>query len=108
MDTLLNPTLIVEILSSSTEAYDRGKKFAHYRRLSSLREYVLVAQDRVFVERYTRQGDDWVLTDHRDIEETLTLTSIECDVPLRAIYAKVRFPEAEAEAEPPGTERLTS
>jgi Uma2 family endonuclease len=100
--------LIIEVLSSSTEAYDRGKKFAHYRRVLSLREYVLVAQDRAFVERFTRQGDEWVLTDYRHIEETLTLTSIECDVPLRAIYAKVRFPEAELEAEPPGTERLTS
>jgi Uma2 family endonuclease len=56
LDTLLNPTVLVEVLSPSTEAYDRGKKFGHYRRLPSAREYVLVAQDRVLVERFTRQG----------------------------------------------------
>ena len=63
--TLLNPTVIMEVLSPTTESYDRGKKFGHYRRLASLREYVLVAQDEVFVERYLRQGDIWVLTDLR-------------------------------------------
>src|SRR5271165_4915242 len=62
-DTLLNPTVIVEVLSPTTEMYDRGKKSGHYRRLASLREYVLVAQDEVHVERYLRQGDDWLLTD---------------------------------------------
>jgi Uma2 family endonuclease len=56
-DTLLNPTLIVEVLSSSTEAYDRGDKFAHYRRLDSLQEYVLVAQDRCRIERFLRQKE---------------------------------------------------
>ena len=57
-DTLLNPTVIAEVLSPTTEAYDRGKKFGHYRRLESLREYVLVAQDEVLVEHYVREGDD--------------------------------------------------
>src|SRR5207302_11009756 len=56
-DTLLNPTLIIEVLSPTTEAYDRGDKFAHYRRMESLREYVLIAQDRVRLERYTRDAD---------------------------------------------------
>ncbi len=55
-DTLLNPTAIVEVLSTSTEAYDRGEKFAHYRRLESLQEYLLVAQDKVRIEYYVRQG----------------------------------------------------
>ncbi len=63
LDTLLNPTVIVEVLSPSTEAADRGRKFASYRRLASLQEYVLVAQDRACVERYTRQGDEWLLTE---------------------------------------------
>ena len=55
--------MIVEVLSASTESYDRGEKFMHYRRLESLREYVLVAQDKAIVERYTRQGDEWLLTE---------------------------------------------
>ena len=63
VDTLLNPTVIFEVLSESTEAYDRGVKFGHYRRIPSLREYVLVSQDRMLVERYTRQGNDWLLSE---------------------------------------------
>jgi Uma2 family endonuclease len=58
VDTLLNPTVLVEVLSPSTEADDRGRKFAHYQRLPSLREYVMVSQDRVLVERDTRLGRD--------------------------------------------------
>jgi Uma2 family endonuclease len=95
LDTLLNPTVIVEVLSPSTEAYDRGLKFAHYRRLASLREYVLVAQDRVLVERYTRQGEEWLLTAWSGLEDTLRLASIDCAVALREIYAKVQFPGEE-------------
>ena len=89
---MLNPTVIVEVLSPSTEADDRGNKFAHYRRLESLREYVLVAQDRVRVERFTRQGDDWLLTELSRLEDVLRLDSIACEVAVREIYAKVRFP----------------
>jgi Uma2 family endonuclease len=92
VDTLLNPTLIVEVLSPSTESYDRGKKFAHYRRLESLQEYVLVAQDEVRVERYLRRGDTWQISDLTDIDDTLTLESIDCKIPLREIYARVEFP----------------
>ena len=62
-DTLLNPTVIVEVLSASTEAYDRGEKFAHYRRLESLQEYVLVAQDKVRMEHYAQQGAQWLLSE---------------------------------------------
>jgi Uma2 family endonuclease len=91
VDTLLNPTLIIEVLSPSTEAHDRGAKFAHYRRLESLRQYVLVAQDQVRVERYTRQGDEWLLAELGGLGETLDLASIDCAVRLRDVYAKVRF-----------------
>ena len=62
-DTLLNPILLVEVLSPSTKAYDRGEKFAHYRQLPSLQEYLLVAQDAVLVEHYRRQERQWILTD---------------------------------------------
>ena len=93
-DTLLNPTVIVEVLSPTTESYDRGKKFSHYRRLESLKEYVLVAQDEVLVERYSRQGDIWQLSDWTSMDETLSLASIDCHVPLREIYARIEFPDA--------------
>jgi Uma2 family endonuclease len=91
-DTLLNPTMIAEVLSPTTEAYDRGEKFAKYRQLPSLQEYVLIAQDKVLVERYTRQGDQWLLKDFRSLDESLRLDSIDCEIALREIYAKVKFP----------------
>jgi Uma2 family endonuclease len=91
VDTLLNPNLIVEVLSPSTEAYDRGRKFGHYRRLESLKEYVLVDQEQVRVERYTRQGDEWLLAELSSLEDTLRLDSIGCTVALREIYAKVQL-----------------
>jgi Uma2 family endonuclease len=98
LDTLLNPTVIVEVLSPSTEADDRGYKFAHYRRLASLREFVLAAQDKVLVERYTRQGEDWLLTDLSRLDDLLRLASIDCEIPLREVYAKVQLPGDEAQA----------
>jgi Uma2 family endonuclease len=88
VDTLLNPTLIVEVLSDSTEAYDRGEKFAHYRRLDSLREYVLVSQDKIRIERFRRDGDAWILSEVSDPEATLHLESIDCRVAVGAIYEK--------------------
>ena len=96
-DTLLNPTVLIEVLSPSTEAYDRGKKFRHYRRIASLREYVLVAQDRMSVERYARKGEDWVLTDKNSLDDVLRLDSVKCEVSLRDIYDKVQFPVDEDE-----------
>jgi Uma2 family endonuclease len=91
VESLLNPTMIVEVLSPTTEAYDRGAKFAHYRRLESLKEYVLVSQDKILVERYTRQGDDWVLSEFSGLADTLELASIDCAISVREIYAKVKF-----------------
>jgi Uma2 family endonuclease len=91
VDTLLNPTMIIEVLSSTTESYDRGRKFRHYQQLASLKEYVLVAQDEVRVERFTRRGDDWILSVFTSLDDTLRLASIDCEVPLREIYDKVEF-----------------
>ncbi|MBI3909876.1 MAG: Uma2 family endonuclease [Armatimonadetes bacterium] len=93
-DTLLNPTLIIEVLFPSTEAYDRGEKFAHYRRLASLREYVLIAQDRPRVERFVRQegGQEWVFTEASGLQETVPLSSIGCQLTLAEIYDRVEFP----------------
>lgn len=92
MDTLTNPTLIVEVLSPSTEAYDRGEKFEHYRSIETLQEYVLVAQDRVLVERFVRQGTFWVLSTFSSLDEEVELPSIGCTIPLREIYEKVKLP----------------
>lgn len=94
-DTLLNPCLIVEVLSPSTEAYDRGLKFERYQRVESLREYVLVAQDRIAVERLARDGQRWVRTALRRPEDGLRLESIGCDVLVGAIYAKVALPASD-------------
>jgi Uma2 family endonuclease len=98
LDTLLNPVVIVEVLSPSTEAFDRGDKFAHYRRLESLQEYALVAQDRTRVEQFTRQGEQWLLTERAGLDAALELPAIQSAVPLREIYRRVEFP---AETPPP-------
>ncbi len=94
-DTLLNPTVIVEVLSASTEAYDRGDKFAHYRRLASLHDYVLVSQDDVRVEHYVRQGEKWLLSEASLLTDTVSLASIQCTLVLEDIYDKVRFDTAD-------------
>jgi Uma2 family endonuclease len=95
LDTLLNPTLIVEVLSDSTEAYDRGRKFEHYRKLESLAEYVLIAQHRPHVESYRRQPEQrWVLTESDGLDGSLRLDAIDCELALAEIYDKVEFPGA--------------
>lgn len=88
-DTLLNPILVVEVLSPSTAAYDRGEKFEYYKQLTSLQEYILVSQDRVRVEHYRRQGTQWTHNTFQYLEDTLSLPSIKCKVPLPAIYRRV-------------------
>ena len=94
MDTLLNPRVIVEVLSESTEKYDRGTKFGHYRQLSSVVEYLLVAQDRQLVEQYVRQADNaWVLKIFDQPQSILTFASIGAQVALHEIYRGVEFPE---------------
>ena len=91
-DILLNPTVIAEVLSPTTEAYDRGEKFAHYRYLESLQEYVLIAQERMQVDHFARMGQQWLLTVFSRPEEVLLLPSIECAVPLSEIYARIELP----------------
>ena len=95
-DTLLNPTVIVEVLSPSTQAYDRTTKFELYRKLTSLSEYLLVAQDRPFVEHYMRQPDGrWVLNEYEGLDAVIHIASIGCDLPLAKVYNKVTWPEVE-------------
>lgn len=88
-DTLLNPIVVIEVLSPSTAAYDRGEKFEYYKQLASLQEYILISQDRVRVESYHRQGTRWLHNTLQRLEDVLSLTSIECEVPLHAIYRRV-------------------
>jgi Uma2 family endonuclease len=91
-DTLTNPTVLIEILSKSTEAYDRGEKFAQYRRLDSLKEYLLVAQDRYHIERFTRQANgQWLLSEAMGPDGVIQLESIECTLALAEVYDKVEF-----------------
>ena len=92
-DTLLNPTLVVEVLSPSTEVYDRGEKFAHYQELASLREYLLVSQDRIHVEHFRLIETQWVGKSFHASEDILLLDSIECKLPLQDIYTRVTFPD---------------
>ena len=88
-DTLLNPIIVIEVLSPSTSAFDRGEKFEHYKQLASLQEYILISQDSVRVEHYHRQGIQWSHNTFQHLEDTLPLVSIECEVPLHAIYRRV-------------------
>ncbi len=92
VDALTNPQLIVEVLSPSTEAYDRGEKFTHYKSIPTLREYLLVAQHRPHVTRLSK-GDDgrWIHTEEYELTATLTLDSLGCDLPLGEIYQGVNF-----------------
>ncbi len=93
-DVLLNPTLIVEVLSPTTEAWDRGGKFEQYRQRESLQEYVLIAQDRPHVERFARQASgQWLLTEMNGLEAVLSLPSIGGELALTEVYRKVTFPE---------------
>ena len=88
-DTLLNPILVIEVLSPSTEAYDKGEKFLQYQELASLQEYILVAQDRIRVEHYRLLKTQWVQTEFRSPEDVLSLNSIRCELPLQDIYRRV-------------------
>jgi Uma2 family endonuclease len=89
LDTLLTPTVIIEVLSPSTEAYDRGAKFTSYRQIPTLQEYLLVAQDRPSVEHYLRQGEQWILTVVTDLAAAVALPTIGCELRLREVYQRV-------------------
>ena len=92
IDTLTNPTLIIEVLSKSTEGYDRGDKFGHYRKLDSLSEYILISQDKHHIEHYVRQPDNqWLLSETDDLQITIELPAINCRLALADIYDKVEI-----------------
>lgn len=93
-DTLLNPLVIIEVLSPSTEKYDRGNKFENYQAIPSLRENVLVLQERIRVEHYTRRedADEWLLKSVNDSGATVAFPAPGCQVSVAEMYAKVEFP----------------
>ena len=92
-DVLLNPAVVFEVLSPSTEAYDRGEKFSRYRTIETLQDYVLVAQDRALAEHFSRQPDGtWSRSEVSGPDAILTLAAIDCRVPLADVYERVEFP----------------
>ena len=91
-DTLLNPTVIVEVLSDSTEKYDRGKKSNHYRQIASLKELILIAQDRSHVERFTRQPNgDWLFHEQKELTADFELKSLGISIAISELYRGVTF-----------------
>ena len=109
LDTLLNPTVIIEVLSESTESRDRGWKARHYRKLPSLREYVFIAQDQVCLEHYIRQeGGMWLLWTCEELDGVLRLGSIQCEIPVADIYEKVEFPQPAPPEEQTGPEDVAA
>jgi Uma2 family endonuclease len=91
-DVVTNPILIVEVLSDSTEAYDRGDKFRHYRRLESLRAYLLLSQDQMQAELFLRQPDGtWSLSSYEDAADAIALSPIEAELSLAEVYDKVEL-----------------
>jgi Uma2 family endonuclease len=94
-DTLLNPKVIIEVLSDSTETYDRSGKFAHYRALESLTDYLLVAQNQPRMEHFARQADrSWRYCVADGLEAAIEIATIDCVLPLAEVYERVTFPEA--------------
>lgn len=96
-DTLLNPTLIVEVLSESTEAYDRARKFDHYRKLESLTDYLLISQDLALVEHRVRQSaDKWLIGFFMGLDTVVAIPSLDCELPLADVYDKIDWPDEDA------------
>ncbi len=95
-DSLLNPMLIVEVLSKSTEAYDRGAEFEYYQTIESFREYVLITQEPFRVEQFVRKEKNvWTYFEFRKSDDTVKLNSIDCELVLKDIYHKIqqKFPK---------------
>ncbi len=90
-DTLINPTVVVEVLSQSTETNDKGEKFTRYKQLESLQEYILISQDQIRVEHYFRQGSIWKSDELTSLEDILLLTSVDAELPMQQVYRFVKI-----------------
>ncbi|NUM75021.1 Uma2 family endonuclease [candidate division KSB1 bacterium] len=89
VDTLLNPVVIIEILPTSSEAYDRGRKFQHYQFIESLAEYILITPDAVRVEQFVRQSDrTWLYSEYQNLDDVVKLESVGCELALHEVYVK--------------------
>ena len=92
-NALINPAVIVEVLSKSTETYDRGEKFIHYRKIGAMTDYILISQETARVEHFVRQPDNqWLLSEADTLQDRIILSSIGCELALAEIYEKVAFP----------------
>jgi Uma2 family endonuclease len=101
-DTVVNPTVLVEVLSDSTEAYDRGKKFEHYRQIPALKDYLLVSQKEPRIEQFSLQPDGhWRLSEAVGLGASLELPSLRVTLSLAEVYAKVSFSQAPIRATSP-------
>lgn len=91
-DTVMNPIVLVEVLSASTEGYDRGEKFAAYRTIPTVQEYVLIAQDQPLVEQYVKQSEsEWLFAETRGLEQGVTLRSVEVEIALADLYEAIKL-----------------
>ncbi|MEL7068521.1 MAG: Uma2 family endonuclease [Cyanobacteria bacterium J06581_3] len=98
-DTVVNPIFVAETLSSSTQGYDRGDKFAHYRTINSFQEYLLIEQYQPRVEHYVKQGENqWLLTEYSGLDATFHLSSVDIEIALSDLYENVEFGASKAEA----------
>lgn len=94
-DTLLNPVLLIEVLSHSTKNYDRGETFEMFRMIETVREYLLISQEKCHVAHVVKQSpDQWVLMETNHLDALLSLVTINCELPVRTIYHNVTFPDA--------------
>jgi len=99
VDGLTNPMLIIEVLSPSTEGYDRGDKFTHYKSIPSFTEYLLVAQHRPHISQFIRQEDNsWLQREFNDLSDIVKLSSLNCELPLSEVYQNVSFDPATSSA----------
>ena len=98
VEALTNPSLIIEVLSPSTEAYDRGDKFTYYKSIPSFCEYLLVAQHRPHITQFIKSDDGmWIYREFNDLDAVLKLASLDCEIALREIYQNVAFASTETE-----------
>jgi Uma2 family endonuclease len=109
-DALLNPKVVIEVISPSSEKRDRSRKFLAYQQVESLTDYLLISQDRPLVEHFARQRDaQWLYTAHRDLSASIHLSTIDCQLPLAEIYDRVEFPpEEELQSDLPKREEADS
>lgn len=100
LEMLVNPQVIFEVLSDSTEAFDRGDKFSYYKSIESFTEYILIAQHRPHVTQFVKHGDGfWLQTEFNDLDDVLELKSVPCELSLKTIYRDITFPSKDNDSE---------